>query len=387
MYNDADMNYARVVDDIFSQVNGVRFCLQLWDGQKFEYGKGRKKAFTLVFKNEQAAKRLLSQGALGFGEAYMDGSLRIEGDLEQYLRLRHQFKKNKPSLYTVAAVLAARKNVPKNTSERISYHYDLGNEFFGLLLDHKTMSYSCGLYLRGNESLDVAQLHKIRLVCNWLDLPAGATVLDLGCGWGGFATYAAKNHNWNIVSYTLSKEQFKYCEKKIHANSLQKKVRLEYRDMLVDLPEGKFDAIVMLESIEHVGRQRLHTYIDDLYQKLKPGGVLYIQTTGRYKPKMPDNWVLKYIFPGGYLPSQQELVDDACSAGFTLNRFIDDTPSYILTLGQWIKNLESHRRTIEGMFGKEFYRMWELWMHGAKVAFEVRSMGLFRIKLQKPNDY
>ena len=378
------MDYARVVDEIFSQIRGVNFDIQLWDGKKLQYGQGRNKDFRLIIEDEWTAKRLLSQGALGFGESYMDGKLRVEGDLEAYLRLRHQFKAIKPSLRLAVAAFLAARSVPKDTMEQISYHYDLGNDFFKLILDHKTMSYSCGLYLNGKEPLDVAQQNKIKMVCAWLDLPRGAKVLDLGCGWGGFASYAAMNHKWWITSCTLSKEQLNYCKELVKTHSLQKYVNLQYRDMLVDLPDEKFGAIVMLESIEHVGKQRLEPFIQKLYDRLKPGGVLYIQTTGRYKPKMPDKWTLKYVFPGGYLPAQQELVDFSSSAGFELRKLIDGTPDYILTLSEWIKRLESNRSGIENMFDPTFYRLWELWMRGAKVAFEVRSMGLFRIELRKP---
>lgn len=385
MYNVTDMNYTRVIDEIFSQIEGVRFDVRLWNGQQLQYGKGRTKAFTLIFEDERTAKRLLSQGALGFGESYMDGTLRIQGDLEAYLRLRHQFKMIKPSLRMAAASFLASQTVPKDTKGRISYHYDLGNDFFGLFLDEKTMSYSCGLYATGKETLGVAQQNKIKLVCEWLDLPAGAKVLDLGCGWGGFAVYAAKHHGWQITSCTLSKEQLTYCKKLVRADSLQKKISLEYCDMLVDLPAGEFDAIVMLESIEHVGKQRLDPFIGKLYQKLRPGGVAYIQTTGCYREKRVDRWILKYVFPGGYLPAQLELVGAASNAGFELRKFVDDTPNYIATITEWIKGLEANRSTVEKMFDKRFYRLWELWMHGAKVAFEMRSMGLFRIELRRPD--
>ncbi len=378
------MSMVNLLDTIFSQVEGVRFDIDLWNGQSLQYGSGRSKAFTLVFKDEWTAKRLLSQGALGFGESYMEGKLLVEGDLEAYLSLRHQFKKIKLSPRMMAAAYLSTRSVPKNTKEQISYHYDIGNDFFGLILDQKSMSYSCGLYDKGVESLAAAQQNKIKLVCDWLDLPAGANVLDLGCGWGGFAVYAAQKHNWKITACTLSKQQYKYCQKLVKANALHKKVSLKCQDMLKDLPAGEFDAIVMIESIEHVGKSNLEDFINKLYDKLRPGGVLYIQTTGKYKPKMPDKWTLKYVFPGGYLPSQQELVDAASGAGFELQKFIDDTPSYVLTLKEWIKNLESNRSKIEQMFDPKFYRLWELWMHGAKVAFEVNSMGLFRIKLRKP---
>lgn len=378
------MNYALVVDEIFSQIRGVNFAVHLWNGKKLKYGKGPKKDFILILEDEHTAKRLLSQGALGFGESYMDGKLRIEGDLEAYLKLRHQFKAIKPSVRLAMAAFLASRSMPKETKDQISYHYDIGNDFFKLILDHKTMSYSCGRYLTGKESLDASQQNKIQMVCDWLDVPLGAEVLDLGCGWGGFATQAAKNYKWQITSCTLSQEQLNYCNKLVAAESLSKYIKLQYHDMLLDLPERQFDAIVMLESIEHVGKARLESFVQQLYDRLRPGGVLYIQMTGRYKPKAPDAWTLKYVFPGGYLPSQQQLVTAASAAGFQLRKFVDDTPDYILTLTEWIHRLELNRSVIEDMFDPAFYRLWELWMHGAKVAFEVRSMGLFRIELRKP---
>ena len=378
------MNYAPVVDEIFSQIRGVNFAVHLWDGKKLKYGTGPEKDFTLILEDEHTAKRLLSQGALGFGESYMDGRLRLEGDLEAYLKLRHQFKAIKPSVRLATASFLASRSMLKETKDQISYHYDIGNDFFKLILDHKTMSYSCGRYLTGKESLDSSQQNKIQMVCDWLNVPLGAKILDLGCGWGGFATFAAKKYQWQITSYTLSQQQFAYCKKRLAAESLSKYIKLQYRDMLLDLPKQQFDAIVMLESIEHVGKARLESFVKQLYERLRPGGVLYIQTTGRYQPKPPDAWTLKYVFPGGYLPSQQQLVSAASAAGFQLRKFVDDTPDYILTLTEWIRRLESNRRVIEDMFDPTVYRLWELWMHGAKVAFEVHSMGLFRIELRKP---
>ncbi len=377
------MNYVKVVDEIFSQVSGVRFDILYWDNQRIKYGKGTKPAFTIIFKDEWTAKRLISQGALGFGESYMENRLQIEGDLEAYLKLRHQFKKLKPSLRLAIAAFLANRSVPNDTKDQISYHYDLGNDFFKLLLDNKTMSYSCGLYTTKKESLALAQQNKIKLVCDWLNLPPESTVLDLGCGWGGFASYAAQNHKWIITATTLSQEQRKYCEKLFNKLSLEDRISLRYQDMLEDLPDGQFDAIVMLESIEHVSRPRLNTFIRSLSAKLKPNGIIYIQNTGRYIPKRVDAWTLKYVFPGGYLPAKHELLDAASDAGLEVDKFVDDTQSYVLTMTEWINNLERNRATIEDMFDESFYRLWELWMHGAKVAFEVDSMNLFRFTLRK----
>jgi cyclopropane-fatty-acyl-phospholipid synthase len=139
----------------------------------------------------------------------------------------------------------------------------------------------------------------------------------------------------------------------------------------------------MIESIEHVGQKRLKTFFHQLYKSLKPNGSLVLQLTGRYKSRRVDRWTLKYVFPGGYLPAKEELVSAASEAGFLVEEFRDDTPDYIRTMTEWIKNLESHRVDIEQKFGRPFYRLWELWMHGAKVNFELGSMNLFRLRLKR----
>lgn len=378
------MNYALVIDEIFSQFKGPKFSVRLWDDQEYIYGKGSSNTFTLIIDDEKTAKRLLAQGALGFGESYMEGRLRIEGDLEAYLKLRHQFKHVRRSLRLAAATFIASISVPRDRKDQIAFHYDLGNDFFQMLLDNKTMSYSAGSHKAGSKDLESAQQEKLELICDWLGLPAGASVLDLGSGWGGFASHAAKKLHWKITGYTLSKAQLKYCRQLVKKNHLDRFVSFEYRDMTESSPAKQFDAIVMIESIEHVGKERLAAFFRQQFQVLKPGGSFYIQATGRYKIRSVDRWTLKYVFPGGYLPSIGELFAAAGEAGFIVERFSDDTPDYIHTMTEWIKNLESRRDDIEKKFGKPFYRLWELWMHGAKVAFEVKSMSLFRIHLRRP---
>ena len=378
------MNYSRVIQEIFIQFKGPKFSVKLWDGKEYFYGTGSSTTFTLVIEDEKIAQRLLAQGALGFGEAYMEGRLKVEGNLEAYLRLRHQFKHVRRSLRLMWATFLASRSVPRDRKDQIAYHYDLGNDFFQMILDQETMSYSAGRYETGSEDLATAQKKKLVLICQWLNLPTGASILDLGSGWGGFAQYAAKNMQWHITGYTLSNAQFEYCQQLIRTNHLEDLVSFEYRDMVEDLPTSQFDAIVMIESIEHVGKQRLSPFFQKLKQVLRPGGSLYIQATGRYKPRPVDRWTLKYVFPGGYLPAKEELLAAANQAGFSVEEFRDDTPDYLRTMTEWIKNLENHREDIERKFDQSFYRLWELWMHGAKVAFEVGSMSLFRMHLRRP---
>jgi len=379
------MDYGKIVNDIFSQISGARFDIKLWDSRKFKYGNTKKKpGFTLVFEDENTAKRLLSEGALGFGEAYMEGKLHIEGSIDDYLRLRHQFKSIKPSARMIIATLLAKHGGLKSTEDQIAYHYDIGNDFFEKFLDEQTKSYSCALFKNPSQKLDEAQLEKIKLICNWLNLPPNSSVLDLGSGWGGFANYAAENHKWNIEGLTLSKKQLKYSKDLISKNKQSNRVSFKYKDMLTELPKKQYDAIVMIESIEHVGKDRLASYFDDLYKIVKPGGSLYIQATGQYKSRTVDKFITKYVFPGGYLPSYKELVALPIDAGFRAIEIHDNTDDYICTMKTWISSIEANKQFIEDIYGESSYRLWELWTHGAKISFEVGYMSLFRLHFKKP---
>ena len=212
-----EMNYVRVIDEIFSQFEGPKFSVKLWDGKETCYGSGTSTVFTLVISDSMTAQRLLGEGSLGFGESYMEGRLRIDGDLEAYLRLRHQFRRVRRSLRLILATFLARRSTSRHRKADIAHHYDLGNEFFQMILDKETMSYSAGRYENESEDLATAQKKKLALVCRWLNLPADASVLDLGSGWGGFAEYAATNFNWRVTGYSLSNAQLENCRQRIRA--------------------------------------------------------------------------------------------------------------------------------------------------------------------------
>jgi len=377
------MNYIVVIDKFFNQYRGPKFSIELWDNKKRYYGSGASPSFKLIIKDAATVKKLLSQGSIGFGESFMDESLKIEGDIEAYLRLRHLFKKVQFSPFLAIAKYLANYTIPKDRKYQVAYHYDLGNDFFKMILDNNTMSYSAGLYKKSSEKLANAQDNKIDFICRWLSLPKNASVLDLGSGWGGFALYAAKNYKWHITGYTLSKAQLDYCRNLTKSRYLESLISFEYHDMLTNSPLIKFDGIVMIESIEHVGQKNLVPFFRKIKSFLKKGAPFIIQLTGRYIPKRVDRWTLKYVFPGGYLPTKDELLEVAKDAGFLVEEFRDNTPDYIRTMTEWIKNLEDHQSDIEKMFDRRFYRLWYLWMHGARVNFELGEMSLFRVKLRR----
>ncbi len=377
------MDYSKALDDVFNQFNGPRFGVRLGDNKITYYGKVDDPTFILYLAKPSAVKRLLAEGALGFGESYMDGTIDIEGNLEDYLQLRHQFNHVKPSLRLVLAKLWAEFTKPKKRSGQISYHYDLNNDFFSLFLDKETMSYSAALFQSDKDTLGKAQENKLSLVCKWLNLPRGSRILDLGSGWGGFAIHAAQYYSWKIDGKTLSEKQLEYCRALIREHKLEEDISIEYQDFTSIKTDKIYDGAVMIEAIEHVGKDDLEAFLLSIGRYLPSGAPFYLQFTGRYKPKLVDPWTLKYVFPGGHLPSKQEFLEAAEKSGFIIEKFEDHTDDYKKTMSLWINSIESHQSLIEGMFDTNFFRLWKLWTHGAHVNFEIGDMSLFRVLLRK----
>lgn len=377
------MNYIKVLDDIFKQFDGPKFGVKLWDDKTTYYGNGIGSKFILRIDKPGVVKRLLAEGALGFGESYMDGDLDIEGDIGAYLKLRHQFKHVKPSPRLVFAKFWAELTTPKKRRGQISYHYDLGNAFFSFFLDKETMSYSAAHFQAEKDTLGKAQQNKLHLICDWADLPRDAQVLDLGSGWGGFAIYAAKNHGWRIDGNTLSQKQLEYSRALVEKNKLDNRISINYEDFTSIKGTKTYDGAVMIEAIEHVGKNNLGTFLKDIGQRLNSGAPFYLQFTGRYMPKLVDPWTLKYVFPGGHLPAKQEFLDAVKESGLVVEKFEDHTEDYKRTMSIWVDSIESYQSDIEEMFDAKFFRLWKLWTHGAHVNFELGDMNLFRVLLRK----
>lgn len=349
-----------------------------------EYGTTGTSVFTLHIANAHTVKRLLLQGALGFGEAYMEGNITITGDIEAYLALRHQFRHVRPSFRLVYAKLLAQLTQPWGRKKQIAYHYDLGTEFFSLLLDATTMSYSAGRFVQSADTLDQAQVAKLQLVGDWLQLPPGATLLDLGAGWGGFAEYSATKLQLLVDGYSLSKKQLDYATTRIKKVGKSNTVSLVYQDFITATPSRKYEGMVMIEALEHVGQNNLVSFMTEVSEALAPGAPWYLQFTGRYRPKLVDPWTLKYVFPGGHLPAKEEFLAAVTAAGLMVERFEDNTDDYLKTMRLWIDALESNQTEIEALFSPSFFRRWQLWMHGAYVNFDLGDMSLFRVLLRKP---
>ncbi len=257
------------------------------------------------------AKDLLSKGFLGFGEAYMAGSLEVDGDLQELMRLGFAISFDYYTLpFPLRMVLwglaLTTPNTQKQAMKNASHHYDLGNDLYASFLD-PTMTYSCAYFKNPDDTLEQAQLHKYELISRKLQLRPGETLLDIGCGWAGMLIYAATQYGVQGLGNTLSQNQYEYANRKIRDLKLQDKVQIilaDYRDL-----SGSFDKVVSIGMFEHVGKRFIPVFMSKVSRLLKRGGLGLLHTIGRETNAHTDPWIKRYIFPGGYLPNLMEILD------------------------------------------------------------------------------
>ncbi|NIM10694.1 MAG: cyclopropane fatty acyl phospholipid synthase [Candidatus Aminicenantes bacterium] len=327
--------------------------------------------------DERFYQRALSQGTLGLGESYMDNWWDAES-LDQFfyqvLNAELQKKiKGFPRLWiAVKAVLLnlQRRSKAYKIGEK---HYDIGNDLYTLMLD-KRMNYS-GAYWKDAKNLDQAQEAKLDLICKKLGLKPGMSVLDIGSGWGGFAKYAAEKYNVKVVGITVSKEQVKLARE--ICNGLPVDIRLQdYRNL-----EGKFDRIVSIGMIEHVGYKNYRIYMKVVYDCLHEDGLFLLQTIGSNKSEViGDAWMDKYIFPDGMLPSPAHITK-AVEGLFIMEDWHNFGADYDKTLMAWYSNFEKNWDTIKQnkKYDERFYRMWKYYLLSCAGSFRARNIQLWQI--------
>jgi cyclopropane-fatty-acyl-phospholipid synthase len=330
--------------------------------------------------NEDFYQRVFSQGTLGLGEAYMDGwwdCKRLDEFFDRVLRARLDVHLQK-NWKLISGILLARLFNRQSTGRAFQIgekHYDLGNDLFENMLDSR-LAYSCG-YWNGAETLDKAQEQKLDLICRKLGLQAGMRVLDIGCGWASFLKYAAEKYGAEVVGITVSKEQVEYGQE--ICKGLPVDIRLQdYRDV-----DEKFDYIVSVGMIEHVGYKNYRTYMEMAYRCLKDDGLFLLHTIGGNRSvKATDPWIDKYIFRNGMLPSIQQL-GAAIEGLFIMEDWHNFSADYDTTLMSWYKNFTANWDKISSNYSDRFYRMWEYYLLSCAGSFRARSNQLWQIVLAK----
>lgn len=331
-----------------------------------------------------AVSRALKGGTMGLAEGFMDGAW-SSPDLTSLLRVlaanmdRLEARLNRALLPRIWARLGhwANRNNKAGSRKNISFHYDLGNEFYSLWLD-PSMTYSAALFDDKTSSLEQAQRAKYRALAKAVGVKPGDHVLEIGCGWGGFAEYAAGELGCTVTGVTLSKEQLAYANARLAKAGLGDKTDLrlcDYRDL-----QGKFDHIVSIEMLEAVGEQFWPIYFAKIRNLLKPGGKAGIQVItiddNRFdKYRQGVDFIQKYIFPGGMLPSDKVLKEMFGSGGLTLKSQLDFGVDYGETLKKWHESYAAHWPTIKGMgYDEKFDRMWRFYLSYCEAGFRQKTI-------------
>jgi cyclopropane-fatty-acyl-phospholipid synthase len=316
-------------------------------------------------------------GSIGFGEAYMAGWWDCEDIDELFFRLL-SYRVNQ-RLLTLAgirnSILSIVRNLQKPQRAFMvgKYHYDVGNDLFRAILDPQ-MIYSCAFW-QNTVNLDRAQQLKLHLVFDKLDLKPGMTLLDIGCGWGGTARFAAEQYGASVVGITISKEQAQI------AKTLCKHCDVDIRLMDYRSVVGVFDRIVSIGMIEHVGHKNYRTFFDVASRCLKPDGRLLLQSIGSNIPSTcTDPWVEKYIFPNSMLPAASQLAR-SWEGRFILEDWHSFGHDYACTLKAWDQKLTGNRAGLEAHYDETFFRMWRYYLLSCSGAFRARAIQLWQILL------
>ncbi|NED31419.1 cyclopropane-fatty-acyl-phospholipid synthase family protein [Streptomyces sp. SID8499] len=387
--------------------------VRVWDGSEA----GPPGTPTLVVRNRRALRRLLFKpGELGLARAWVAGDLTVEGDLYTALALmsgliweRGEDARGLGALLRDPAARAAVRGLMKlagpplppapppeevrrpghlhtrRTDRRaISHHYDVGNDFYGLVLG-PSMVYSCAYWPapEPDATLEQAQYDKLELISRKLALKPGQRLLDVGCGWGSMAIHAAREHGVSVVGVTLSQEQAVYARKRVADEGLTDKVEIRVQDYR-DVTDGPYDAISSIGMAEHVGAARYLEYASDLHALLKPGGRLLNHQIGR-RPQRDesayhvDEFIDAYVFPDGELAPVGTTVTQLERAGFEVRDVESIREHYALTLRRWVANLEADWDRAVRLTSPGRARVWRLYMAASALAFERNRIGVNQV--------
>lgn len=331
--------------------------------------------------NEEFYRRAITEGELGIGESYMDGwwdAGKVDELIYKILtaQLDKKIRRNFPILFRFFTTQIFNLQSKRRAFIIGEKHYDLGNELFQHMLD-KRMNYSCA-YWKDADSLDEAQDNKLELICRKLYLKPGMRVLDIGCGWGAFGKYSAEKYNVEVVGITVSKEQVELGRKL--CKGLPVEIRLmDYRDV-----NEKYDRIVSVGMIEHVGYKNYKTFFKVANKCLNDEGLFLLQTIGSIKSVKTHNlWTNKYIFPNGMLPSMAQL-SKAIENLFVMEDWHNFGIDYDKTLMEWFNNFVTNWDKIKNKYSERFFRMWKYFLLSSAGSFRSRRHDqLWQIVLSK----
>ena len=385
----------RISDKIvFNALKNIKYgFLEItnFDGEVLKFGDiNEELKVRIIIKYPSLNYNLIRNGSIGLAESYMQGYFETK-NLSDLIELT---AKNIKLIYKFSGILdfpiinflksKIIKNTKNRSKENIAKHYDLGNDFFSLWLDD-TLTYSSAIFDNEKQALSEAQKNKYQKLINLLKPKDNSSILEIGCGWGGFAEYIGKNYNIKLDCVTISQKQYDFAKERIYKIGLNEKVNIEIKDYR-DL-KSKYDSIASIEMIEAVGQNYLQSYFNILKKNLSDNGNVGIQAItiddslfDRYKNK--QDFIQKYIFPGGFLPSKKNLYQCADDNGLQFNEYNSYAKHYSDTLIIWRNEFNTKWDLIKKQgFDLNFKKMWEFYLSYCEAGFKSKNIDLVQFSL------
>lgn len=377
----------RALDQVFARMSDGAFAVRYGDGATDRYGEGDPK-FTVRFNNDDFLSLVGDDPLTGFGEAYMDGRVDVDGDLADLISVAHRSglmsAAAQPEGFSAKALRAVGHLRHAHTEKsNIARHYDLGNDFFGLWLD-ESLTYSCAYFRHASDTLEQAQRQKVDHSLNKLRLHRDETLLDIGCGWGALVMRAAERDQAIATGITLSEEQYAGATAAIEAHGLRDRASVRLMNYSALPAEGKqFDKIVSIGMLEHVGQENLAGFVLALEKLLKPGGLALLHLITGVREAPTNHWIEKYIFPGGYIPTLTEMITHLAARDFRICDVENLAPHYRMTLDHWSDRFERVVPSVLEKFDAQFVRMWRLYLRASSAAFREGAIEVHQILVSR----
>jgi cyclopropane-fatty-acyl-phospholipid synthase len=355
--------------------------LKLWDGVEVSEYQPAPVA-RLQYHSRKAMLKTIMNPELYFGDLYTSGQVSIAGDLVKFMEIIYtnlESNVEKSWLRSLVLWLQHRRiaNSFDKAKDNIYHHYDIGNDFYRLWLDKVEMQYTCAYFPEQLISLEDAQVAKLHHVCRKLELKAGQTVVEAGCGWGGLALFMAKHYGVKVTAYNISREQVAYARGRAEEEGLSDQVEYvleDYRNI-----SGEYDAFVSVGMLEHVGKKDFSILGSVIDSCLKPDGRGLIHSIGRNRPAPMNAWIERRVFPGAYPPSLMEMMQIFEPNYLSVLDIENLRMHYSLTLRHWIQRYEENSEEIRKMMDETFVRTWRLYLAGSISAFNIGELQLFQV--------
>jgi cyclopropane-fatty-acyl-phospholipid synthase len=376
-----------------------RLSVELPDGTRRSFGPpGAAPHARIRIKSPAFFRRVLLAADIGFGESYTAG----EWETDDLVTLLTLVARNEEAL-AVSSPLSRlanlgndllhrlRRNTRPGSRRNIGFHYDLSNEFFRLFLDEETMTYSSALFDAADQPLGAAQRNKLRALAEKARLAPSDHVLEIGCGWGGFAVFAAREYGCRVTGITVSQRQYEAARERVAAAGLSDRVEIrlqDYRDLA-----GRFDKVVSIEMFEALGREHWPVFFGKLEQVLAPSGIVALQTISIPDHRFEDyarhcDWIQKHVFPGGVLASIHHVTGAMIRASRLNVHHVEDIgPHYALTLARWREAFLRRRDEVRALgFDEPFIRTWDFYLAVCEAWFAARRIGDLQIVFTRPGN-